>query len=199
VDQNVARHFIDCDYLFLAADRVQARLLFNAIVHQYLIPGTQLGSKVTANDKPGELDQVFSVVRPIRPGAGCLWCSWLISPSRLQAEAETEEEKRVQRYVNDATIVAPSVITLNAVAAAHATNDFLFSITGLTRPDAESAYARFSAFHRRLWWDQPMSDAECMECGLTPESRLARGDRWDLPTRLAKPKLLPRTAPHHGA
>lgn len=35
-----------CDYLFLAADSMRARLVFNALVHQYLIPGVQLGSKI---------------------------------------------------------------------------------------------------------------------------------------------------------
>ena len=30
---DVATKFIDCDYLFLAADTMQARLLFNAMVH----------------------------------------------------------------------------------------------------------------------------------------------------------------------
>ena len=36
--QSVARRFTDCDFLFLAADSMQARLVFNAIVHQYLVP-----------------------------------------------------------------------------------------------------------------------------------------------------------------
>jgi len=165
---------------------MQARLVFNAIVQQYLIPGAQLGAKAMVDDKTGELQQVFSVVRPVGPGAGCLWCSGLISSSRLQQEAETAEERRVQRYVDDPLVVAPSVITLNAVAAAHATNDFLFAVTGLTRPRAESAYARFSALERKLWWDQPVNDPECLECGLRPESRRARGGEWDLPTRLPK-------------
>jgi molybdopterin/thiamine biosynthesis adenylyltransferase len=42
---NVAMSLIDCDYLFLAADSMQARLVFNATVHQYLIPGVQVGAK----------------------------------------------------------------------------------------------------------------------------------------------------------
>ena len=41
---------MDCDYLFLAADTMRARLLFNAIVHQYLVPGVQVGAKVHEDD-----------------------------------------------------------------------------------------------------------------------------------------------------
>lgn len=45
LDDDVAACFTDCDFLFLAADTMGARLLFNAIVHQYGIPGIQVGAK----------------------------------------------------------------------------------------------------------------------------------------------------------
>ena len=37
LEAEVAAKFTNRDYLFLAADTMRARLLFNAIVHQYLI------------------------------------------------------------------------------------------------------------------------------------------------------------------
>ena len=40
--ESVARQLTGCDYLFLAADSMRARLVFNALIHQYLIPGVQL-------------------------------------------------------------------------------------------------------------------------------------------------------------
>ena len=43
---DIAPKFVDCDYLFLAADTMRVRLLFNAVVHRYLIPGVQVGAKV---------------------------------------------------------------------------------------------------------------------------------------------------------
>ena len=46
LNEDVAARFTDCDYIFLAADTMAARLLFNAIVHQYGIPGTQVGAKI---------------------------------------------------------------------------------------------------------------------------------------------------------
>jgi molybdopterin/thiamine biosynthesis adenylyltransferase len=47
----VAKRFIDCDFLFLAADSQRSRLVFNALVHQYLIPGAQVGAKVQVNKR----------------------------------------------------------------------------------------------------------------------------------------------------
>lgn len=44
--ESVANALTGCDYLFLAADSMRARLVVNAIIHQYLIPGVQLGSKI---------------------------------------------------------------------------------------------------------------------------------------------------------
>ena len=52
---------IDCDYLFLAADSMQARLVLNALVHQYLIPGAPLDAKVTVDSETGDiLDRKFA-------------------------------------------------------------------------------------------------------------------------------------------
>lgn len=34
IDPDVAARILDCDYAFLAADSMQARLVFNAVVHQ---------------------------------------------------------------------------------------------------------------------------------------------------------------------
>lgn len=192
-DHEVASRFLGCDYLFLAADSMQARLVFNAIVHQYLIPGVQLGCKAVVDKKTGQIDQVYSVVRPINPDSGCLWCGQLISPSKLQQEAETEYERRVQRYVDDPDIEAPSVITLNAVSAAHAANDFLFAVTGLTRPHAEDAFLRYLPLERKSVWDEAIRYAACSECGSGPSSRRARGDATPLPTRPPRQKQRRRT------
>jgi hypothetical protein len=69
---DIAAKFVDCDYLFLAADTMRARLLFNAVVHQYLIPGVQVGAKVRVDPKSGEVLDAYSVVRPVTSDSGCL-------------------------------------------------------------------------------------------------------------------------------
>lgn len=184
LDADVAARFTDCDYLFLAADTMSARLLFNAIVHQYGIPGTQVGAKIPVS-KSGEVGDVFCVARPIRPGNGCLWCNGLINPSRLQDEAVPASAKRGYAYLNDAEVAAPSVVTMNAVACAHAADDFLFHVTGLKFEDGEDTWFRWNSRRNRAGYDAPRSDPECLECSKNENSRLGRGDHVKLPTRMA--------------
>ena len=64
----------------------------------------------------------------------------MINRAKLQEEGQTERERQAHRYVDEQTVVAPSVITLNAVGAAQAANDFLFYMTGLASNEASTAY-----------------------------------------------------------
>jgi hypothetical protein len=182
-DDAVAKQLTDCDYLFLAADSMQARLVFNALVHQYLIPGVQVGAKVQTDRATGEVIDVFSVMRPVTPDRGCLMCNGLISHARLQEEALALEERRRQRYVDDDDVVAPSVITLNAIAAAHAVDDFLFTTVGLLKPAAPHRWLRFRPQDADVEFDLPRRDPGCSECSDGPTSRRARGGTRRLPTR----------------
>jgi hypothetical protein len=189
---DVARNLAACDYLFLAADSMQARLVFNALVHQYLIPGTQLGSKVPVEES-GQVGRVFSVARPIMPGQTCLVCNGLISSSKLQEEALTPEERRAQRYVDEPDIPAPSVITLNAVAAAHGVNDYLFRLTGLRDPRLPEEFIYYEPRAGSSRIEEPRADHDCIECGEASLSRFARGDAVSLPTEEAPKKHARRT------
>ena len=153
------------------------------VVHQYLIPGVQMGAKVTVDRETGEIDDVFSVVRPVSPDGGCLWCNSLISPAQLQDEAFTEEQRRHQRYVDDQAVTAPSVITLNSVAASHAVDSYLFQVTGLSEETHVRPYVRFTPRSHDVVFELPRTDTHCPECGTTDRSRLGRGDGLRLPTR----------------
>lgn len=183
LDADVAERFKDCDYLFLAADTMSARLLFNAIVNQYGVPGVQVGAKVPT-DESGQVGDVFCVSRTVRPGHGCLWCNGLINASRLQDEAVPESVKKGYAYVNDPGVTAPSVVTMNAVACAHAADDFLFHMTALKYDTAETAWFRWNARKGTASYDVPRKDTQCPECSATDASRLGRGDNFPLPTRL---------------
>jgi molybdopterin/thiamine biosynthesis adenylyltransferase len=182
IEADVAAQFTDCDYLFLAADTMGARLLFNAIVHQYGIPGVQVGAKVPVA-KTGEVGEVFCVSRPVTPDRGCLWCNGLISPSKLQDEAVPDSAKRGYAYVDDPGVIAPSVVTLNAIACAHAADDFLFHMTGLKYDTAESGWFRWNSRRNQASQDIPRADPNCLECSGGDNSRLGRGDNVPLPTR----------------
>jgi ThiF family len=138
LEVEIARKFADCDYLFLAADTTRARLLFNALVHQFLLPGVQVGAKVRVDPLTGEVLDVYSVVRPVTSETGCSLCNNLINAAKLQEESISEADRKQQQYINEPNIRAPSVITLNATAVSHAVNDFLFYVTGLRDPAAPS-------------------------------------------------------------
>jgi ThiF family len=175
---SVAKTLSATDYMFLAADSMRARLVFNAVVHQYLIPGVQLGSKIRAGSEVDLLD-VMSANRPVRPGLGCLWCNGLIDTQSLAKESKTENERKEQAYgVEEPN---PSVITLNAVAASHAVNDFLLDFLGL-RPDAgEIHYEHFHHLSRKRMLVEPRKDENCSECSPS-EGRFALGNGSALPT-----------------
>ena len=183
VEADAAQALLCCDFLFLAADSMQARLVFNSLVHQFLIPGIQLGAKVPVDRTSGQVGRVFSVARPVLPGRGCLWCNGLITPGGLQEEALTPEERRAQRYVDEEDIPAPSVITLNALAAAHGVNDYLFRVTGLREEKASDDYVYIEPRTGNVRLDMPRADAHCLECGPGPGSRFARGDARQLPVK----------------
>ena len=182
-EPQVAKQLVDCDFIFLAADTMRAKSVFNALVHQYLIPGVQIGAKVISN-KAGKVCDVYAATRLVTPELGCLWCGQFINAAKLQEESVSEEERRTQRYVDDEDVAAPSVITLNAIASAQAANDFLFYMTGLMRKDATLDYMRFRPAHRDVWHDQLRPKPDCLDCGRTPNGRFARGDGRRLPVKI---------------
>jgi len=177
----------DVDYIFLCADSAQSRLVFNALVHQYLIPGMQVGAKVPVDKATGMVGDIIAVARPVLPraGGGCLLCNGLIPADKLQQEALTAEERRAQAYVEEAQIAAPSVITLNAVASAQAVNEFLLGYLGLLNEKNPPGYQM--QFCREKLWQHvvPTKDANCLHCGTHRSSVLARGDGSTLPCRSA--------------
>ena len=194
IDDTTARRFCDCDYIFLAADTHQARCVFNALVHQFLIPGVQIGTRIRPNEDTGELDDVFINVRPVTPDFGCLWCAGLIDRRRLQLEAMSDDERREQDYIDGEP--AASVVTLNNVGVGLAVNDFLFGWTGLLPTNSGRLRRRLRYWpreHKLLNRALTERHSDCTDCGTSNCSRLARGGNWDLPTaRSQRTKANPR-------
>jgi molybdopterin/thiamine biosynthesis adenylyltransferase len=181
-----AAHAIkDADFIFLCADSAQARLVFNALVHQYLIPGFQVGAKVPVNKSDGTVGDVFVASRPVfpYPSGGCLDCNQLIPSSQLQDEAISPEERRQKGYVDDPSVHAPSVITLNALACAQAANDFLFGYLGLFHDNRDERYLLEFCRERRWRPGDRAHLPNCLHCALTRQSIYARGDGVTLPCR----------------
>lgn len=179
-----AARLVDCDYLFLAANTHQARAVFNALVHQYLIPGVQVGSLVEVDRDTGMVGKIFSVVRPVSPDGGCLQCNGLINPARLQEEALDRATREAQQYGFRDDAPAPSVMSLNSIGVARAVNDFMLAMTGLRLPsDADGRYIRFETRAAKLTLEEPRADADCLDCSQVKMSGRARGDYGHLPVR----------------
>lgn len=152
-DPLAARELLDCDFLFLAADTHLARAVFNSLVYGALIPGLQIGSKV-ALTPDGAVESIFSIVRPVTPDGGCLWCNQLINPARLTEETLSADLRT--SYLPEDDAPAPSVITLNAEGAARAADHFMLSVTGLLRPtETAGDYRRFDVREERLISELP--------------------------------------------
>lgn len=182
---STAMQLADADYLFLCADSMPARLVFNALVHQYLVPGVQIGSKVPVQKGTGTVLNPFLVSRRVLPyaGGGCLNCNQLIPPDRLREESLTPQERRQQAYVTDNNVTAPSVITLNALAAAQAVNDFLFGFHGLLQANAGAGYLMHYPRERAWLPVDLVHDEKCLHCGNSINSCYGRGDRTALPCK----------------
>lgn len=184
LDESTAKLLSDADFIFLASDTIQSRLVFNALAHQYLIPGVQIGAKVAVvNERVGD---IFVATRPVLPGDPCLDCYDLIPPARLREEALRPEERRRQRYVEDEEVIQPSVITLNVLSAAQAVNDVLMMFTGLYNDDVKLRHQ--IGFMRERTMNiigEPAKRTTCLDCSNHAKSRRARGDRWRLPCRAA--------------
>ena len=179
IDPKVAERLVDCDAIFLAADTMQARLVVNAVCHQYLIPVWQVGAKVV-NDAAGEIQDVFSAVRHLIPGQSCLLCNGLVNFTRLAEEAATQEQREAQQYVQG--VPAPSVITLNAVACAHAVNQYLFTTLGLQEVPEDVHWLKYRETYPYTTIELPRREPQCPECN----GRLGAGRLKELPVRALK-------------
>lgn len=164
-----------CDWVFLAADTHIARHVVNAVVHQYGVPATQAGVKVPSVD--GRVGQVHAVTRLVLPGSGCLHCNGLVDPAELALESAPTAEREAARYVAD--VPAPSVVTLNALAAAEAVDHFLLSVTGLHDDDDDDAAVVHRPRSRERDLQEPRRGEGCRWCG--SGGALSRGEAIPLP------------------
>lgn len=187
LDEETARLLRDVDFLFLASDSMQSRLVFSALVHQYLIPGIQIGAKVAVDRVTSQVGDIFTVTRSVlpHPDGGCLHCHELISAGRLQEEALTEGERRAQRYVEHDDVAEPSVIILNALSAAPAVNEFMMIFTGLYLDGVELHHQMNFVRERQWTTSEPRHEPFCLDCSDSPRSRRGRGDRGRLPCRMS--------------
>ena len=186
IDYEVAALLRDVDFLFLASDSIQSRLVFNALVQQYLIPGAQVGVKIGQTDGKVDPENSFAATRLVLPGIGrgCLECHELIPPGKVQEEALSLTERRRQRYVEDDEVAEPSVITLNALSAIQAANDLMMMFTGLYQSGVRLEHQMNFVCQREMVNVEFRAKPNCPDCAATSRSRRGRGDLYRLPCRV---------------
>jgi hypothetical protein len=180
IEPKAALSIVDADFIFLAADSHQARMVFNAIVHQYLIPGIQIGTRIETEKDTGKVTDIRSNIRLVLPHSGCLRCNRLISGAKLQHESISENERRRNRYAEE--LPAASVITFNTQSAGQAASDFLLMVGGLIEETVTTDYLRVQPRLRVMEPVVPLPNSpQCPDSGTVMASRRARGDSADLP------------------
>jgi molybdopterin/thiamine biosynthesis adenylyltransferase len=194
-DDDVARRITSCDFIFLAADTMLARNVVNQIAYQYLIPTLQVGSKPVIEKGTGKVLDVFGVVRTLGTEPGCFSCAELIDPTRLASESLGDPVQAAnQRYVDDPEVVAPSVITLNAMTAGWAANDFMQFMVGVGRPASGFRVLRINPVNGtapHVTVIEPDPDPRYYVCGDPSLGVRARADGRELPTRAGAPVAQP--------
>lgn len=196
-----ARRLRDCDFAFLATDNILSRYAFNLLCHQYLVPGIQVGAKVTGDAKGG-IELIHVMERLVTLAGACLECAGAIPEEELAREQLSPSERRAQAYVDGALaeeVDEPSVIALNSVATSLAATDFLLMATGLTPKatalDASAYYPQERELRGRVALKRP----ECRFCGETERSVLARGDLKGLSLKPgSRPASVPAPSPALG-
>jgi molybdopterin/thiamine biosynthesis adenylyltransferase len=180
IEPEAAQTLVDCDFVFLAADSQLARMVFNAVIHQYLVPGVQIGTRIDIDRASGDVGDIRSNVRPVLPRTGCLRCNDLLLPAKIQEESLGREERDRNRYVDE--VPAPSVMTFNTLAAAQAATDFMLMFGGLIAEGAPTDYLRFRPRDRALEAVRGHAGkGACRDCGDVNASRRGRGQSVELP------------------
>lgn len=187
------RLLVDADFAFLATDSLLSRYAFNLVCHQFLIPGIQVGAKVTA-DSSGGIELIHVMERPVTLEGPCLECQGAIPAEALTREQLSPEARRAQGYIDGddgADIEEPSVITLNSISTSVAATDFLLMATGLMPKETSLEASAYYPQERDLRARAYVKRIGCRFCGDGDKSALARGD---LKALSLKPGARPRPA-----
>jgi molybdopterin/thiamine biosynthesis adenylyltransferase len=181
-----ARELLASDFVFSATDTQFARFAVNAVCHQYLIPGAQVGAKIVTGDD-GAVQLAYAMHRPVDLGGACLECGGAIDPDALRREQLGDGERRAQDYIDASpadVIPDPSVITLNSAAVAMAMLDFQFSATGLFPPRTRLGQRVYHAPERAVREREARARPGCHWCDRhAVGGAFARGDDKPLPLR----------------
>ncbi len=169
---------------YLAAGGDSARHWVNAVVHEFLVPATQVGVKIPIS-RDGNIGQIHTATRLIAPGR-CMWCNGLNDRTELAIEMHPDAEREQARYVPG--VPAPSVMPFNTLAVGEAVTHFLLASADLHENDDDLGSVIHRPRTRERHLQDPRQDARCRWCTSTGNlGRRASGElaAWQAATTRA--------------
>jgi len=141
--QEAREKFRSCDVVFGCTDNDGARLALNEIALKYFIPCIDTGTEIFVDG--GRIREMGGQVRVVVPGVtGCLECAEAIDHEEAAFCMLPAEEIALRAragYVSGTSLTpAPAVITLNAMIASMAAQEFVDMMAGRDRNEAISYF-----------------------------------------------------------
>ena len=178
---DVVHAVAQCDVVFGCMDSIDGRYLLNAISTFYNIPYFDVGIRLLADKKSGQIMEVCGTVNYIRPGRSSLVSRGLFSMADVAAAGLARNDPAAhQRQVKDGYIRGvqgrrPAVISVNMFGSSLAVNEFLARLHPFREePNQEYAAVSFSLASMEL-----ISDPEIGICPIFSRS-VGVGDRVPL-------------------
>jgi len=173
---HVAKELISADFLFSCTDSHGSRAVIQQISYQYLIPCVDVGSIITAVD--GQVTGIHGRIQALAPGLPCFTCSGLIDAEEVRRDMMSEEERRLDPYIQGASEPAPAVISINSTVTSLAITMFMAITLGIP---SEGRYVLYNANKPSLRSVTASRNPACYIC--SPSGVLGRGDAQALFTR----------------
>jgi molybdopterin/thiamine biosynthesis adenylyltransferase len=173
------------DVIFGCVDNDGARLILNEVALAYGIPYIDLAVGIGADR--GVVSQAGGRVVMVVPGGPCLNCLGEIDTAEAAyfLSSRTDQEQQVNRgYVTGVNVSAPAVVSLNAMIAAAAVNEFANLVSGLRPVNVYTEYDLLGQGRPvKSQWVVPTSvrrNSSCVECTVAGLGDASGLDRYAL-------------------
>ena len=171
LDQPTSTRLSDADVLFGCTDTLASRAVLNRFAVQAFVPYWDCGTEISS----GAGLRAYGRVRLVLAGGPCLHCMGTIDPQQLRAELlepSARECEVSQGYIRDVAVVAPAVVSVNAVVASLATTSFVrWAVGDEPIEGGEWVYRSYAGDVRR---HSAPRNPDCPVCGV--DARLGRAE-----------------------
>jgi len=138
----------ECDFVFGCMDGAEGRSLLNRLATYYLLPYLDLGVKLEADEETGTIKEVSGGVHYLQPGRSTLIERGVFDAEDIRSDALRRRDpaeyarRQQERYIKGAKESSPAVISVNALVASMAVNDFIARLHDY-RTDGNTPYAEW--------------------------------------------------------